>query len=86
MIVWSLGAFIIVQLYNAQLFDYVMTNVPVPIVKSAEELADNTGIDLVVVRGFAPDLTIKVYKFNEIVLRYSTRAISPCDIFPAKFG
>ena len=64
MIVWSLGAFIIVQLYNAQLFDYVMTSVPVPIVKSVEELADKSGVDLVVVKGFSTDLMIKVSTFK----------------------
>jgi len=62
MTVWILGSFIIVQLYTSQLFDYVMTSVPVPIVKSVEELADKSGIDLVVVKGFAPELMIRVKK------------------------
>lgn len=71
MVVWSLGTLIIVQLYNVKLFDYVMTSVPVPIVKSVEELADNSGIDIVVMKGFAPDITIKVFKLNQIILNYS---------------
>jgi len=37
-----------------------MTSVPVPIVNSAEELADKSGVDLLVAEGFSPDLKITV--------------------------
>jgi len=60
MAVWMLCSFILVELYTTQLFGYLMTSIPVPAVNSVEELADKPGVDLVVVNGWAPDLTIMV--------------------------
>lgn len=61
MAVWMLGSlFILVEMYTTQLFEYLMTSIPVPIVNSAEELADKPNVDLVVVNGWAFDLTIMV--------------------------
>jgi len=60
MAAWILATFILVEVYSSQLYGYLMTNVPLPIVNSAEELADKPGVDLVVANGWAPDLTITV--------------------------
>ena len=60
MIVWIFGSFILTQLYSDELFKRIMTSVPVPIVNSAEELADKSGVDLLVAEGFSPDLKITV--------------------------
>lgn len=62
MAAWILGTFILVEVYTTQLYGFLMTNVPLPIVNSAEELADKPGVDLVVANGWAPDLTITVIK------------------------
>lgn len=75
MAAWILAAFIMTQLYNAQLFNYIMTSVPVPIVNSAEELADNPNFDLVVADGFSPDLTIRVRTYN--LNRYYLLSVFP---------
>ena len=37
-----------------------MTKTPLPVVTSVEELADKSGVDLVVVNAWAPDLIITV--------------------------
>jgi len=60
MAAWILATFILVEVYSSQLYGYLMTNVPLPIVNSAEELADKPGVHLVVANGWAPDLTISV--------------------------
>lgn len=60
MAAWLLAAFVLLQLYTIQLFGFAMTNVPLPIVSSVEELASKPNIDLVVAIGWAPDLAITV--------------------------
>ena len=61
MAVWIIGTFIITQFYTSQLFGFLMTNIPVPIVSSAEELAGKPNVDLVVANGLTVDLSITVY-------------------------
>lgn len=60
MVAWLMGVFILNAYYTSQLFGYLMTNIPVPVVNSAEELADKAGIDLVVLSGWAPERTMTV--------------------------
>ena len=60
MVAWLMGVFILNAYYTSQLFGYLMTNIPVPVVNSAEELADKAGVDLVVLSGWAPERTITV--------------------------
>ncbi len=60
MAAWILSCFVMTQLYASQLYGYLMTNIPLPIVGSAEELADKPGVDLVVVYARAPYFTITV--------------------------
>jgi len=60
MTAWFMGAFVLIGVYTTRLFGYLMTNISVPIVNSAEELANKPGVDLVVVAGWAPELTIVV--------------------------
>lgn len=60
MAVWLLGAVILSGFYTTELFGYLVTNVPEPVVNSVEELADKPDVDLVVFKGWAPDLTITV--------------------------
>lgn len=62
MVTWLLAAFILSGFYTSQLFGYIMTNIPVPAVDSAEELANKPGVDLVVVERWAPEVTITVHK------------------------
>jgi len=59
---WLIGVVVLAALYTTELFGYLISNIPVPIVNSAEELADKPGVDLVVAIGWAPDLTIRVLK------------------------
>jgi len=40
MAVWLVGAFVLVVLYTSELFGYLLTTIPEPIVKSAKELAN----------------------------------------------
>ena len=63
MAAWLMGVFVLSALYSTQLFGYLMTRIPVPIVNSAEELADKPGVQLVVATGWAPELTITVQEF-----------------------
>ena len=60
MAAWLMGVVVLSALYTTQLFGYLMTSIPVPIVNSAEELAAKPGIQLVVATGWAPELTITV--------------------------
>ena len=60
MAAWLMSAVVLAALYTTQLFGYLMTNIPLPIVNSAEELADKPGVGLVVFAGWAPELTITV--------------------------
>ena len=60
MITWLMGAIILIGLYTTLLFGYIVTSFPVPVVNSAEELADKPGVNLVVVNGWTPELTITV--------------------------
>jgi len=48
MAAWLMGVFVLSALYSTQLFGYLMNRIPVPIVNSAEELADKPGVQLVV--------------------------------------
>ena len=57
---WILASFLMIQMYNSQFYGYLMTKTPLPVITSVEELADKSGVDLVVVNAWAPDLTIKV--------------------------
>jgi len=57
---WLFGVVVLAALYTTELFGYLISNIPVPIVNSAEELAEKPGVDLVVAIGWAPDLTIRV--------------------------
>lgn len=67
MAAWLLAAFVLLQLYTIQLFGYVMTSAPLPIVSSAEELANNKpNIDLVVAIGWAPELAITVHLYSPV--------------------
>ena len=61
MAAWLIAAFVLLQIYSTQLFSYVMSSVPLPLVNSAEELANQPNIDLVVAIGWAPDLAITVF-------------------------
>lgn len=63
MAAWLMGAFVLIGFYTTELFGYLVTNLPVPVVNSAEELADKHTADLVVVTGWAPDLTITVQEY-----------------------
>lgn len=58
MAVWLLGSVILSGFYTTKLFGYLVTSIPEPVVNSVEELADKTNVDLVVFKGWAPDLTI----------------------------
>jgi len=58
--VWLFGTFVLAGLYTSELFGYLITNIPAPIVKSAEELADKSNVDLLVVDHLAVDITISV--------------------------
>lgn len=64
MVTWLMGSFVLIELYTMDLFGDLVTNIPVPIVNSAEELADKPNIDLVVVNGWAPEITILVEKHS----------------------
>jgi len=66
-IVWLFGSFVLVGLYSSQLFGYVLTNIPEPIVKSVEELADKHNVDLRVVNHLAVDIAISVRKYNILI-------------------
>ncbi len=63
---WLFGSFVLVGLYSSQLFGYVLTNIPEPIVKSAEELADKLNVDVLVVDQQAVDIAISVCRCNKV--------------------
>ena len=60
LVTWFMGVFILNAYYTSQLVGYLMINIPVPVVNSAEELADKPGVDLVVLSGWAAETTILV--------------------------
>ncbi len=62
MAVWLVGAFVLVVLYTSELFGYLLTTIPEPIVKSAKELADKPNVDLLVVNHLAIDIIISVVR------------------------
>ncbi len=57
---WAIVAFVLVQAYTATLFIYIMAPIRLPLINSANDIAENTNVNLLVKKGSSIEYLFKV--------------------------